>query len=52
MIGIIVISVFQGRFNDLKCTVLWDIIAPALQLQSFTAGWYLQALALSSHTPN
>lgn len=49
---LISITVFQGRFNDLKCPVLWDIIALAQQLQSFTAGWYLQALALSTHTLN
>jgi len=40
----------RGRFSDLKCPVLQDMIAPTLQLQSFTAGWYFQAL--SSHTPN
>lgn len=49
---LISIIAFQGRFNDLKCPVLWDIIEPALQLQYFTAGWYLQALALPSHTLN
>lgn len=38
--------------DDLKCPVLWDIIESVLQLQYFTPGWNLQALALPSHTLN
>lgn len=48
----ICITAFRGMFSDLKCPVLWDIITQAVQLQSFTASWYLQAFALSSHTLN
>lgn len=42
----------SGQIQRSKCPVLRDIIALALQLQSFTAGWYLRAPALSSHTLN
>ena len=41
-----------GQIPWSKCSVLRDIIALPPQLQSFTAGWYLRALALSSHTLN